>query len=159
MNQKIYDPISVANAFIEKACSDGAISMTHMKLQKLIYLTLEEWLKSKDKSFLSRDPEVWQYGPVFSDLYHRLKQYKSENILEPLSSDFGQPPNVDDRDLIECIEAVWNKYKSFSATRLSDISHDINGPWYAIAKKHSFQVPLGTIIPSNLIKDYVRRKT
>lgn len=147
-------PIQVANAFIDLA---GDAGVSHMKLQKLVYLTLEDWLRSHESSFLIGAPEVWQYGPVFPDLYHALKSYKSEEI-KSLINPFGVAPTVTDPNVMESIQRVWDQYKYSPATRLSDLTHRHGGPWFQIAERYNFKVPYGTSIPEDVIKRYVRQE-
>jgi uncharacterized phage-associated protein len=147
-----YLPLAAANEFIARA---GKRGLSHMKLQKLIYLSVEEWLENNEDSFLSRNPEVWQYGPVFSDLYHALKHHRSENISE-LQDFFDQIPRIDDQRVLSVIDSVWERYKATSAINLSDLTHKPGGPWHQVAKKHDFRVPFGTEIPLRTMRDYVR---
>lgn len=149
-----YSPLSIANEFIRKSDGHG---VTHMKLQKLVYLALEEWLKDHDTSFLSENPEVWQYGPVFSDLYHQLKEHRSALITQEQN---GVEPDVriKEKDILSVIDKVWEKYKRTLATVLSDLTHKPDGPWYQTAKKFNFSVPYGTEIPTDVIKKCVREK-
>ena len=76
-----YKPLAVANEFIGLASPGG---VDHMKLQKLIYLTLGHWLAEHEDSFLTEEPQVWQYGPVFGDLYQKLKNFRREPIAVPV---------------------------------------------------------------------------
>lgn len=147
-------PVNVANEFIALSGGEG---VTHMKLQKLVYLTLEDWLVENDSSFLQGDPEVWQYGPVFPDLYHELKHYRSQPITKKIEV-FGAEPKVEDENIRGSILRVWDKYKLTAATRLSDLTHRPGGPWHQIAEKCGFKVPYGTSIPVDVIKKYVREK-
>jgi uncharacterized phage-associated protein len=148
-----YQPLAVANEFIRRS---GEAGVTHMKLQKLVYLTLERWLASHDDSLLSEDPEVWQYGPVFSSLYHELKNNKGAEIKAsqlPVTA-----PGVGDPDVVAAINETWANYGGMSATALSDLTHRSGTPWQQIAKEHEFVVPFGMQISQARIKKYVREK-
>jgi uncharacterized phage-associated protein len=147
-------PIATANEFIALSQPNG---VTHMKLQKLVYLTLEEWLKNHNETFLSRGPEVWQYGPVFPDLYHELKFHRSQAITD-LQAMYDVAERVESPDIKACIEKVWQKYRTASATYLSDLTHRAGSPWHQIAQRCNFSVPFGTEIPVNDIKKYVREQ-
>lgn len=149
---KKYLALAAGNEFIDRAGDRG---VSHMKLQKLVYLSVEKWLKTHDESFINREPEVWQYGPVFPDLYHALKHYKSSDICE-LQKFFGEVPRIDNKEVLQVIDSVWEENKSVSAVYLSDLTHRPGGPWHTVATRHNFSVPFGTYIPAKVIKDYVR---
>lgn len=144
----VCSPIAVSNEFIELA---GQVGLTHMQIQKLVYLAHEEWLKEKNTPFLSENPQVWQFGPVFADLYHQLKHYKKALIKEPIQV-FDFIPKVDDQDVKQKIASVWEKYKGKSGVYLSDLTHMPGTPWRNIAKKYNFSVPYGLeITPKDII--------
>ena len=127
-----------------------------MKLQKLVYLAHEDWLRVHDEPFLDANPEVWQYGPVFADLYHLLKHHRAENIMEPEAPDDDTSSIEDDPEVSSMLEQTWDQYRRFPATFLSNMTHKPGTPWYQIAQRHRFKVPFGTEIPPELIKRYVR---
>jgi uncharacterized phage-associated protein len=149
---KRYDPLAIANEFIARAAPRG---ISHMKLQKLVYMTLGKWLAEHDESLLDENPEVWQYGPVFASLYHELKSFKSQAISEPQTF-FEVAPRVDDKEALAVIEKVWEKYREMPAAKLSDITHLPGSPWHQIAKDHGFKVPMGTEIDPEVIRKYFR---
>ena len=149
---KNYLPLAAANEFIRLAAPNG---VSHMKLQKLVYLAHGLWLAEHDEPFLSRAPQVWQYGPVFEDLYHELKGFRRSPIKEPQAL-FDEPPFIDDAEVKATIAKTWERFKDWSAIQLSDLTHKVGSPWSNIAERHGFKVPLGTQIPASDIRDYVR---
>jgi uncharacterized phage-associated protein len=146
----VFLPLAAANEFIALSGADG---VSHMKLQKLVYLAHGAWLAHHGKSFLSENPQVWQYGPVFGSLYHELKNYRAAPIKE-LQTMFDEVPRVDDDFVKDVIAKVWRKFGGLSAIRLSDITHLPGSPWQVIAKGHEFKVPMGTEIPPQIIGKY-----
>ena len=151
-----FTPLEVTNAYISHYADNGDLS--HMKLQKLTYLTHAYWLQENDSRVVSADPEVWQYGPVFGGLYQNLKAHRNEPIMQPASEffDFNDPPVPTDTGLISLIGRVWNKYGNKSGGQLSDLTHRPGSPWHTMAKKHGFRVPQGLTIPANLIRHHYR---
>jgi uncharacterized phage-associated protein len=144
-------PLAAANEFIALAPN----GVSHMKLQKLVYMAHGAWLKDHPEPFLSENPQVWQYGPVFQSLYHELKHFRSEPITEP-QTHLNFPVRIDDKSIKSIIEKVWDKYKDASGPRLSDITHLPGSPWFKIAQEHGFSVPMGTEISPALIGQYFR---
>jgi uncharacterized phage-associated protein len=147
-----YLPLAAANKFVVLSKGEG---VSHMKLQKLVYLAHGVWLARHGLSFLSENPQVWQYGPVFGSMYHELKNNRSAPITE-LQTIFDEAPRVDDRFVMDIIAKVWDKFGSSSAIKLSDLTHLPGSPWHIIAKEHKFRVPMGTEIDPEIIGKYFR---
>ena len=96
----------------------------------------------------------WQYGPVVPSVYRALKDYGSMPIDDYLKqyhapSEAYVPLFVDTKIMPmfkEVLERVWEQYAGFSATQLSSMSHEVDGPWYQTA-------PNGNI-SDEVIKNY-----
>jgi len=150
-----YRPLEIANTFIRDHGHDGNI--THMKVQKLTHLVHGFWLQSHDEPVLRSDPEVWTYGPVFSNLFRELRDYKNTPITEPVQGDFDdEPPLVENKEVELLINQVWNKYGDKSGTQLSDLTHKPGTPWFELAKRYDFRVPKGLTIPFEMVRDHYR---
>ena len=143
--------MAVANKFIELS---GGHGVTHMKLQKLIYLAHEEYVRRTGQPLVTANPEVWQYGPVFGWLYHMLKRYQKAPITEQQSIFPGGPPStLTDPNVINIVQDVWNKYGGLSAVQLFDLTHRIGTPWRTLAERHGYNVPRGLeITPADIAK-------
>jgi uncharacterized phage-associated protein len=145
------DIMAVANKFIELS---GGHGVTHMKLQKLIYLAHEEYVRRTSQPLVNANPEVWQYGPVFGWLYHMLKEHQKAPITQPISIFPNTPaPTLTDPNVISIVQDVWNKYGGLSAVQLSDLTHRIGTPWRTLAERHNYNVPRGLeITPADIVK-------
>ena len=145
-----YLPDAAINEFIWRAGDRG---LTHMQLQKLVYLAHEEWLKKHDTPFLSENPQVWQFGPVFARVYHELKHYKKNAIKDQIIL-FDERPRIDEsqEDILSTIDQIWDKHKGHSGVYLSDLTHMPGTAWRKIAQKFDFKVPSGLEIkPEDII--------
>jgi uncharacterized phage-associated protein len=153
-----YTPIELANTFLEKY--SGGIGIEHMKLQKLCYYAHGWWLAYKDEPFLSEEPQVWQYGPVFNSLYHLLSHFGRKSILEPQKANplLQKLETIKDEEINQLIDWVWNRYSNYSAETLSEMTHAKGTPWRILAEKHSFRVPRNLDIPDNLIKEFFKKE-
>lgn len=151
-----YSPRMVANAFLWK--KRGA-SLSHMKLQKLVFFVHAWSLAINGKPGVTESPEAWQYGPVFSSLYHELKSYGSRGVTEYLTeySPAAQKmvalvPNHQDGEFWSLFDRVLERYGNFSAVDLSALTHEPGSPWdraYRINQKE---------IPNDWITEYYQRK-
>lgn len=150
-----YEAIAFANDFIVRSRGRG---LSHMKLQKLVYLTLEQWLMNNPDSVLTTGPEVWSFGPIFPTLYHALKHCGLEPVTHVMSS-CAATPYIFNRDVLRAVDVVWGKYSDTPACVLSDLTHAPGSPWRLMAWAYNFTIPRGTEIPASLIKRCVRART
>lgn len=149
-----YSPLAFANEFIGK--SDG-IGVVHMKLQKLVYLCYGWWLVEHEASIINEAPEVWQHGPVFASLYDVLKGHGHTPIKTKQRYFFNRVPDevdLEDDDAHSLIDWVWQRYGNYDQFYLSDLTHQIDTPWYKTAAQHKFRVPAHTKISDAIIKEH-----
>ncbi len=129
-----YAPALVANAFLYRAKQTGR-KLNHAHVQKLVFF-LHAWSLTLDgQSLVSERPEAWQYGPLFSSLYHRLKAYgrKTIDLLPEFHPETGQLrpliPSRDDRRLWFLVDQVMDRYGRFTSSQLCALSHEPGGAW------------------------------
>lgn len=145
-----YSSLSVANAFIELA-RDEKKTLTNMQLQKLVFFSHGYVLAYLNKELTNDPVKAWTFGPVYPELYNRLRHYGRERIPDTLSL-----PEIDniskDSEEMKVIKGVWNAYKSHKASQLVDISHNVGSPWDQIWSKNKFQD-----IPDNITQEYYKK--
>ena len=86
----VYDARSIANAFIQCARKHGK-TLTPMHLQKLVYFAQARMLSIHRERLIHQDFEAWQLGPVVSDLYDALKQYKDAPVSQEIANAKSDP--------------------------------------------------------------------
>lgn len=69
----------VANAFIELA-KNSEYDVSHMKLQKLVFIANGFHLAIFDEPLYYNDTAAWKWGPVVPFLYKKLKKYEAKPI-------------------------------------------------------------------------------
>ena len=125
---------AVANFCIEMAKKER-IPLTHLKLQKLVYIMHGWHLAEFGKPLVNEEPQAWEYGPVFKSLYHALKIYSSDNIKQPIglprgdSFEFPEISKTKYRDSLEFLKEVWDAYKDATAGELVGATHREGTPW------------------------------
>ncbi|MEY3997103.1 MAG: hypothetical protein RL344_1446 [Pseudomonadota bacterium] len=128
--KKMYHPISIANKILELT-KDKNITISKMKLLKLVYFCHGWHLGITGKPLSSELAEAWQYGPVFSSLYTALSQYKgADSIIYPIVSRGIADNDVFNDYQVALINKVIDEYGHLNAFQLSDLSHEDNGPWH-----------------------------
>ncbi len=79
--KKPNNSIAVANAFLDLA-KKSEEEITHMKLQKLIYIAHGFNLSNFDFPLIDEQVEAWRYGPVIRSVYDEFKSYGHDPITK-----------------------------------------------------------------------------
>ena len=58
------------------------ISITPMKLQKLMYFVCRDYVQATGESPIAEPFEVWKYGPVLPSVYGEFRTFGSKPITE-----------------------------------------------------------------------------
>lgn len=168
-----YDPRAVANHFLDVARSEDA-TISPMKMQKLVYFAHGWHLALKDHPLLNEQVEAWAFGPVVRSLYRELRTFGDQPITRKL---FDPKTEISDGLVLRLrmpelsdipkeevfaralLNRVWNIYSPYTSIQLSNMTHEVGSPWhqvYARYTKAGGQIPKGTDIPPELIRDYFR---
>lgn len=135
-----YLPEAIANEFLKLAAENND-AICPMRMQKLIYFAHGWFLALKDEPLITEKLQAWTYGPVIESLYHEFKKYGSSPIDEPVLTvkleDQGNrftvyKPEVDDSDSYTkaLLKKIWEVYGKHKAIELSNLTHQIDSPWY-----------------------------
>lgn len=104
-------------------------NITHIKIQKIIYVIYTYFLIFKNKKIMKLDFQAWKWGPVIYELWNRFKDFGSNQIevqtemsIESLKENLGEDFNmyykicafllkIDAWELVEIChkETPWNK--------------------------------------------------
>lgn len=122
----MYNSVEVAWKMLIAAHQQN-LPLSHLKLQKLVYIAHGYLLAWKMKPLINDAVEAWSYGPVIPSIYHEFKQYGSSNI-PIVNVDF--PTNLDnDEDAKAVIKGVLDLYGNLDAITLVNLTHQPNTPW------------------------------
>ena len=137
-----YSSLEVANYFVQKAQESGK-QLTHLMLQKLVYIAHGWYLANYDTQLISDLPEAWLYGPVFPRLYRVLKDYGNKPVpMLKEQIDLGELEKT-------LIDAVWNSYGNYSAGELIATTHIKGGPW-----EQTYKPIVNDVIQNDITKKY-----
>ncbi len=143
-----YDARQIANWFVERARADGKV-LSIMSLLKLTYIAHGWHLEMKKRPLFNNKIEAWQYGPVIPDVYNAFRpQGFSAVKTVPLNSD--TQPQQDD----ELLQQIWDIYGDMSAFQLSDLTHELGGPWHLASETGGYYAP----IPNEMIQNHYELK-
>lgn len=121
----------VCNNILQRAFAEN-ISVTPMKLQKLLYFVSCEYLKATGSELLSEDFCVWQYGPVLPTVYDEFKSFHGGKITTYAKDANGDSFAYNENsspNLKTAIDRIWASFKSKSGVELSQITHENGSGW------------------------------
>jgi uncharacterized phage-associated protein len=106
-------------AQIDRAAGD---SITHLKLQKLVYYAQAWALVLLGRPLFTEDFQAWTHGPVVESVFNEYKSFRWEAIPEP--ADSVEMDAETETHLTEVLEV----YGDFSAKHLEKMTHS-EAPW------------------------------
>jgi uncharacterized phage-associated protein len=124
----MYSAAAIANVFLTIS-RENEKPITHMKLQKLTYISQGWSLALLDQSLFYDEIRAWQYGPVIPNLYEKLRKYGGKPIDEIIPLDPRQATVEPDCPEMALLKRVWDGYSKYSALTLSAITHRPETPW------------------------------
>lgn len=156
-----YPATTIANEFLRKAGSAGS-TLTHMQVQKLVYLAHGWHLALTDGDPLIKERVLaWQYGPVIEELYYEFAGFKRDPIdrrfvdlmADKMGLDALFEPSISEDDAMarNVIDAVWEGYSHYSGSQLSSLTHQPDTPWDQAQKQHK------STIRDEVIRDHFRQ--
>ena len=159
----LHKPSHIVNTLLNRAKQDKIKDMTHLKLQKLVYLLNGYVLAVTGKSMIGEEFEAWPYGPVLSSLYHTLKVYGRSRVtdyikeIDPITGNISAGTvNCADKEFHEILNLVWNQYKQDDGLALSKLTHAHGSPWYKARSACSLYLEKDDIKKDFLKKDDVK---
>ncbi|AKK20517.1 DUF4065 domain-containing protein [Candidatus Liberibacter africanus] len=123
-----YCCLSVANFFIDKGVK-SQLPVTNLKLQKLLYFTHCNIVLKYKKAMLDEEPQAWGKGPLFAGIYHRFKYFYDYKIRLPMALALDVFPEISDRNIINIMNDIWDRYKECLGNELSKIAHEAGRAW------------------------------
>lgn len=123
MAQNPTSVFDVADYFLKRVDRDSGGSVTHLKLQKLVYYAQAWHLVFTGAPLFPERLEAWVHGPVCPDLYEKYSGSGYQNLDEPkeISHEFAQVE-------LETLDSVWDCYGDFDGKYLEELTHQ-ELPW------------------------------
>lgn len=149
-----YEVGAVANFMIGRSLRERR-HMTHLKLQKLVYISYGIYCAVNSNRLFGERIEAWSYGPVVPELYHEFKRFGPSPIRK-WSSNFDYKtgkfhiPVVSDNDnaALEALAFTWNYYAWLPSHTLVELTHAEGTPWQITLERGE------RIIEDTLIRDH-----
>ena len=144
-----------ANRLIALSREAGA-PLTHMQLQKLVYIAHGWNLAIHDERLTLDNPKAWRFGPVYELLWERLRYAGTQQITREITGGSVFPHAKADAGIFtenaeKAIELVHGDYAKYEAFQLSALTHASGTPWKKIYNggRGKFR-----IIPADMIREH-----
>jgi uncharacterized phage-associated protein len=153
-------PSTVANYFLD-AGNRESVPLTPLKLQKLVYFAHGWYMGFTGEPLVHESIQAWEFGPVIPSLYHEFKEFKNNPITRYTCS--FRPEDLTSSEMMAAkslLDRIWSIYSRYTASQLSALSHEPNGPWHQMLG----QMPDGHVrvrnmpIPNELIHHFFRAR-
>ena len=117
--------LDVAQYLIHLAVTgDEPDALSHLRLQKLLYYVQSWHLAAFGKPMFEDRVEAWRDGPVVTSVWPHFKQFGYAAIIPTEKHAAAGLSRYEQM----FVDAIWDKYKVFSATQLSKMTHR-ETPW------------------------------
>ena len=100
---------NVAAYFIVLNDIKAGDSITHLKLQKLVYFAQGVSLALRNKALFKEKIRAWEHGSVVPELYEEYKIFRNNSLPAPGEMDFDSYKG-DEKRLIYKVHSVYGKY-------------------------------------------------
>lgn len=157
---RTYHAIDVAKRFLELAQAEN-MSVSNMKLQKLVFFSQVVSLQAFKQPIHGQNSLAWDFGPVVQELYDIVHRFVTDTRKQFSLNDadfaaaFSGAQTIDDPDVLNVINAVWNKFKGWTALQLSNLTHRPGSPWAHVYNENQYGViPHALIIEKGFGHDW-----
>lgn len=137
----------IADWFINRVDRDAGDTITHLKLQKLLYFSQAWYLANTGEPLFANDIQAWAHGPVVRSIYDRFSHMGWES-LKPVEA----PDNLD-ASTTGFLEQVFEKYGQFGAKKLEKLTHE-HAPWKDTRGNLPPEARCEKVISKPIIRDF-----
>ena len=148
-----YKPSTIAHWFLNATDREAGDSITHLKLQKLLYYAQAWSLALDGKSLFEEELEAWTHGPVVRSVYNEFKQCGYDAIPLELTKE----SNIDNEDVLCILNQVNEVYGSSSAKFLEKKTHS-ELPWQEARGDLPIELKSQKKISKKTMRDFYKSK-
>lgn len=146
---KKFDPCIIANTFL-KIAEFYKKPIDQMALQKFVYFAHGLSFKRRGDGLINAPFQAFPFGPLCVDIWFQTRTFGTRkipfsyrlSIYDPYSSGKEKVQKIldkeKDRDEVELVHEVWEKYNKMNSKKLSDLTHIEGSPWDMIWKEDDF---------------------
>lgn len=136
----------------------SSTNCTHLKLQKLLFLCYQKYLKLTDKKMFKDKIYAYDLGPVISSVYQEFKRtpgtvtLKNDDVIDDSYEYLAKKSRIifarDGMKILSCIDEILQRYGHMDAKQLVSLTHRNGSAWKKVYKKYYYNKE----IPDEIIK-------
>jgi len=143
------DPNDLADFFLARVDHRAGDSMSHLKLQKLLYYAQAWALVLLGQSLFDEDFQAWAHGPVLRSVYDRFKGSGYQPLPAPSKRNLRRfEPEVE-----SLLEDISRSYGLHTAKALEEQTH-CEEPWLAARGNRAPGAQCRTVISRESMKKF-----
>ncbi len=148
--------IIINSYYVISYFNEKGVSVTNLKLQKLMYFMEGLYMSITDEDFLYNDEfYAWTFGPVCKKLYDYYKKFESNEISL----------NEEEKKLVKeipefnkiFIQSLFKFFGKWSAYDLVELTHEEGSPWSMVYVSEE-ETDDNIIVPKLETKKWLRKK-
>jgi uncharacterized phage-associated protein len=143
----MYTALEIADWFRGAVDRPAGDSVTHLKLQKLVYYAQAWSLALLGRPLFSEDLRAWAHGPVALSVWREFKEHGWEALPAP-----DEMPQFDE-ETTELLRDVLRSYGEHSAKKLEDLTH-AEEPWLRARGGLPPEAKSNAVIPKEHMKRF-----
>lgn len=127
----LISPVHLANTVLKYGFEHN-ITITPMKLQRLIYLIYAAFLQKSGILLFTEQFHCWQYGAVLTSVYYKFACFRAKTITKyaPDADNTVRCLNIKtNSDLYHVFNHIMLEYGNLSPTSLCNITRAGNSAW------------------------------
>lgn len=154
-----YDCRAIANAILDLS-DQLRLQLTHMAVHKIMYYAHGWQLANSDTPLVRQEFEAWKDGPVQRLVWESLKVSGSSPVtcratkFDLVTRRFDEVYENIKSDDLEFLQTIVCGYGNLHAFELSEMTHELGGPWDMVRNASKGRVSLGMFIPNSTIRDH-----
>lgn len=143
----------VADYILGKIDADSGDSITHLKLQKIIYYCQAWHLAIRDESLFAEPVQAWVHGPVVQSVWNRFR----DNDWHAIPTSVRNPASEAalNKSQKELVDEVWQAYGNLSGSQLRYLTHE-EEPWKQTRGSLPPKAVCNKVIKTELMRDFYR---
>lgn len=127
-------------------------TFSNLKIQKMLYYAQGYSLTLLHKPLFNERIEAWDNGPVVREVYKAFKHYANNSISFDELDDFNTDNFKEDKEVLDILVLIFNKYGSMGAWKLRNKTHS-EEPYIK-----SYSPNLNNEISQNLIEEFFQKE-
>lgn len=148
--------MDVANYILSK------LRCTHLSLEKLVYFAYADYLCSFSEPLFQDRIYAFRHGPIIESVYEIYKRsgyqdvephYQQDELIECKKDEMPFKSRIlfarDGEEKLCSIDKTIEKYGSYTARQLVDLTHKSGSPWSMVDSTQPYQ-----LISDDIIKNY-----